>query len=159
MYSKAKDKDFVVIFNSDGWGGNLLETSLGWQSIFTGIESELAGSDYTSLLLNYQRTVKTLRGRLNELVERITGYPSKAKDLASRVEFFTRHIPDLRVILANENNGTVISDNVMNILEDNPQGYSIQTGPLSWSKNIVSDRTLVITNNGIVPDSYSQGNF
>ena len=158
-YSKAKDKDFIVIFNSGGWGGNLLEASLGWQSIFTGIESELASSGYTSLLLDYRRTVKTLRGCLDELGERITGYSSKAKDLAVRVEFLTNHIPDLRVILTGESTGTVICDSVMNILEDNPQVYSIQTGPPFWHENIALNRTLLLTSNGIVPDSYSQGDF
>jgi len=159
MYSEAKDKDFVVIFNSGGWGGNLLETSLGWQSIFTGIESELASSGYTSLLLDYQRTAETLRSYLDEIVERITGYPSKAKDLASRVEFLTNHNPGLRVILTGESNGAVICDRVMNILEDNPQVYSIQTGPPFWHENIVLDGTLLLTNNGLIPDSYSQGDF
>lgn len=159
MYLEANDKDFVVIFNSGGWGGNLLETSLGWRSIFTGIESELASSGYTSLLLDYQRTVETLRGRLNELRERISGYPSKAKDLASRMEFLTNHNPDLRVILTGESTGTIICDRVMNILEDKPQVYSIQTGPPFRYENIVLARTLLLTNNGIVPDSYSDGDF
>jgi len=159
MYAKAKDKDFVVIFNAGGWGGNLLETSLGWQSIFTGIESELASSGYTSLLLDYQRSVKTLRGYLDESVERITGYPSKAKFLAVRVEFLTKHNPGLRVILTGESTGTVICDRVMHILKNNPQVYSIQTGPPFWHENMVLDRTLLLTSNGIIPDSFSQGDL
>ncbi len=159
MYSKAEDKDFVVIFNSGGYGGNLLENTPGWQSIFTGIESELAGSGYTSLLLDYQRTAKTLRSRLDELVERITGYPSKAKFLASRVEFLTKHNPGLRVILTGESTGIIIADRVMTILEDNPRVYSIQTGPPFWHENVTLDRTLLLTSNGIMPDSFSQGDF
>jgi len=159
MYAKAKDKDFVVIFNSGGWGGNLLETSLGWRSIFTGIESELASLGYTSLLLDYQRSVKTSRGCLDEFVERMTGYPSKAKFLAGRVEFLTKHNPGLRVILTGESTGTIICDSVMNILKSNPQVYSIQAGPPFWHENIVLDRTLLLTSNGIIPDSFSQGDF
>lgn len=159
MYAKAKDKDFVVIFNSGGWGENLLEASSGWQSIFTGIESELASSGYTSLLLNHRRSVKTLRGYLDESVERITGYPSKAKFLASRVQFLTKHNPELKVILTGESTGTIICDSVMNMLQNNPQVYSIQTGPPFWHENMVLDRTLLLTSNGIIPDSFSQGNF
>ncbi len=159
MYSEAKGRDFVVIFNSGGWGGNLLEASPGWWSISTGIESELASSGYTSLLLNYRRTVKTLRSCLDEVVERITSYPSKAKDLACRMEFITSHIPDLRVILTGESTGTVICDRAMDILRDNPQVYSIQTGPPFWYENIALERTLLLISNGIVPDSYSQGDF
>ncbi len=158
-YLEAKDKDFVVVFNSGGWGWTLVETSPGWWSIFTGIESELNSSGYTSLLLTYRRTVDTLQGRLNEIAGMITGYSSKAEDLAYRVEFLTSHITDLRVIVAGESTGTIISDRTMTILSDNPQVYSIQTGPPFWYDNIMLGRTLVMTDNGIFPDAYSQGDF
>jgi len=158
-YEAAKDKDFIVIFNPGGWGGNLVENSPGWQSISTGIKSELDSSGYTSLWLNYRRTVEGSRGRLDEAVEMMTRYPSKAEDLASRIEFITIHVPELRVILAGESTGTVICDRVMIILGDNPQVYSIQTGPPFWYDSVMSNRTLVMTSNGIVPDSVNQGDF
>ena len=159
IYEAAKDKDFIVIFNPGGWGWTPVETSPGWSSIFTGIESELESSGYTSLLVNHQRTVKGLRSRLDEIVEMITHYPTKAKDLAVRVEFLTDQVPELRVILAGESNGTVICDRVMSTLGDNPQVYSIQTGPPFWYDNVMLNRTLLLTDNGIVPDSFSQGDF
>jgi len=159
IYSEAKDKDFVILFNPGGWGWNLVEHSPCWQSIFTGIKSELDSSGYTSLILNYQRTVDNLQGHFNELEEMITGYSSKAQDLADRVEFLTTNIPDLKVIIAGESNGTIICDTVMNILADNPQVYSIQTGPPFWHMTTMLNRTLVITDNGIIPDSFSQGDF
>ena len=158
-YLEAKDKDFVVIFNPGGWGWNLLDASPGWHSIFTGMESELDNLGYTSLLLSYQRTTNSLRGHLDELVEMVTGYSSKANDLVYRVDFLTNHIPRLKVIITSESTGTIISDCVMSMLEDNSQVYSIQTGPPFWHKSIMLDRTLVITNNGIIPDSFSQGDF
>jgi len=159
LYLEAKDKDFIIVFNPGGWGWNLVETSPGWWSIFNGIKSELDSLGYTSLLLNHLRTVETSLGRLDECVEMIACYPSKAEDLASRMEFLTSHIPDLRVIIAGESTGTVITDRVMSILKDNPQVYSIQTGTPFWHKNIMLDRTLVMTSNGITPDSFSQGDF
>lgn len=158
-YLEAGDKDFVIVFNPGGWGWNLIEASPGWYSIFTGMELELDDLGYTSLCLNYQRTTDNLLGRLNELVKLVTGYSLKAKDLVCRVEFLTDHVPDLRVIIAGESNGTIISDYVMNILEDNQQVYSIQTGPPFWYKNIMLDRTLLLTDNGITPDSFSRGDF
>jgi len=159
MYLEAKDKDFVVVFNPGGWGWNLVEASPDWWSIFSGIKSELDSSGYSSLLLNYQRTTDNLHGHIDELVEMMTRYPSKAKDLASRVEFLTSHIPDLRVIVTGESNGTIICDSVMNELKDNPRVYSVQTGPPFWHRNIMLDRTLLLTSNGIIPDSFSQGDF
>ena len=158
-YAEAKDKDFVVIFNPGGWGWNVLDSSPGWKSIITGIEIELDSLGYDSLLLSYQRTDESVRGVIDEFVEVTSVYPSKAENLASRVEFLTDHIPDLKVIVAGESNGTVISDGAMNILQNNPQVYSIQTGPPFWHKSIKLDRTLVLDNNGRTPDSFSQGDI
>ena len=156
-YAEAKDKDFVVIFNSGGWGWNVPDRSPGWKSIINGIESELDSMGYDSLLLNYRRTDENLRGVVDEFMEVIDVYPSKAENLACRVEFLTAHIPDLKVIVAGESNGTVISDGAMSILQDNPQVYSIQTGPPFWHKSIMLDRTLVLNDNGMIPDSFSRG--
>lgn len=158
-YLEAKDKDFVIVSNPGGWGWNLTVASSGWGSVLDGIKSALDSSGYESLLLGYQRTGETLRGCLDELVEMITLYPSKAKDLASRVEFLTDNIPNLRVIIAGESNGTVIADKAMSLLKDDSQVYSIQTGPPFWHENLTSDRTLLITSNGIIPDSFSRGDF
>ena len=158
-YLEAKDEDFVIVFNTGGWGWDSLEATQGWQSITTGIEAELASLGYESLSLSYQRTAKTLRAQLKEGMEMATNYPSKAKDLASRIDFLTTNIPDLKVIITGESNGSVISDSVMSILEDNPRVYSIQTGPPFWHRSIKAERTLVVDDNGIVPDSFSQGDF
>ena len=159
VYSEAEDKDYIIFFNSGGWGWNMVENSPEWWSISAGIKSELDSSGYESLLLDYQRTVNTWRGRLNELLEMAKGYSSKGKELASRVEFLTSHNSDLKVILAGESNGAIICDEAMSILEDNPQVYSIQTGPPFWHRNVMRDRTLVLNSNGIIPDSFSQGHF
>jgi len=158
-YLEAKDKDFIVFFNPGGWGWNLAGASPGWSSIFTGIKSELTSSGYKSLLLNYHRTVNTFRGRLNEIVEMLNGYSSKANLLAHQVDFLTTHIPNIKVIIAGESNGTIISDQTMHILAHNPQVYSIQTGTPFWHTNMVQDRTLILNNNGIIPDSFSRGDF
>ena len=158
-YIKAEDKDFIVVFNSGGWGWNLLDKTPGWSSILAGIKSELDSLGHESIILSYRRTSDTMRGRLKEFVEVTTDYPSKAKDLAYRVEFLTAHIPDLRVIVTGESNGTVISDCSMSILRDNPQVYSIQTGVPFWHENVMLDRTLVLNSNGTGPDTFSQGDI
>ena len=159
LYSQAEGKDFIILFNPGGWGRDFVGRSSGWWSIFAGIESELDSSGYTSVVLNYQRTVNTLRGNLNEVGEMLTGYSSKARNLASRIEFVTAHNPDLKVIIAGESNGTIICDRTISILSDNTQVYSIHTGPPVWYNSLALDRTLIITDNGIVPDSFSQGDL
>ena len=158
-YLEAKDKDFIIVFNPGGWGWSLLESCPGWYSIARGIQSELDSLGYTSLLLDYQRTANTLSGRLDEFLLMLNLQQSRVQGLAYRVDFLTNHIPSLRIILTGESNGTIISDQAMNMLKDNPQVYSIQTGPPFWHKNVTLDRTLLFTNNGVTPDSFSQGDL
>ena len=158
-YIEAKDSDFVVIFNPGGWGTKVLEKSPTWCEICQGIKTELDGLGYSSLILDYRRTAENMRGLTKELVELFSVYPSKAKNLAGRVEFLTRNVPDLKVIIAGNSNGTVISDTVMDILHDNPRVYSIQTGTPFWHKRTTVERTLVLDTNGRIPDAFSQGDI
>ncbi|MBI2860546.1 MAG: hypothetical protein HYX91_03445 [Chloroflexi bacterium] len=158
-YVEARDKDFVIVFNPGGWGWNRLESSPGWYSIITGITSELEDLGYSSLLMDYRRTANTFWGRLDEFGEAMTFYPNKGEYLARRVEFLTRNIPDLKVIVAGESVGTIISDKAMDLLRDNAQVYSIQTGPPFWHKPASLDRTLVLDDNGRYPDVFTRADF
>lgn len=158
-YVEARDKDIVVLFNPGGWGWDFLDNSPGWESISVGIESELDSLGYKPLLLDFRRTKETYQGLVREFVELVSDYPSKAENLACRVEFLTAHNPDLKVIITGESNGTVISDRVMHILQDNPRVFSIQTGIPFWHRNVMRDRTLLLNNNGVTPDSFSRGDI
>ncbi len=158
-YAEAEDKDFVVVFNSGGWGWNILDRTPGWQSILDGIESELDDLGYQSLLLNYRRTSETTWGCVKEFFEATIDYPSKSRDLAKRVQFLTTHIPGLKVIITGESNGTVVADATMGILRNNPKVYSIQTGIPFWHRQVMRERTLVMNSNGTVPDSFSEGDI
>ena len=158
-YVEVKDKDVVVVFNSGGWGWNLVEMTPGWSSILDGLESKLDSLGYKSLVLNHKRTSEGMMACIREFFEGSIQYPSKGKELARRVEFLTTSVPNLNVIVAGESNGTVIVDSAMNILQDNPQVYSIQTGTPFWHNSIELDRTLLLNNNGLTPDTFSYGNI
>jgi hypothetical protein len=158
-YIEARDTDVVVMFNSGGWGWNLTEETPGWASILDGIKTELKNLGYESVVLNYRRTSSGIRGCLTELMEAITRYPHKARELASRVEFLSVHLPDLRIIVAGESTGTVISDKTMGILKDNANVYSIQTGTPFWHKPTALERTLLMNSNGQGIDTFSYGNI
>ncbi|MFH1651951.1 MAG: hypothetical protein ABID87_07630 [Chloroflexota bacterium] len=158
-YLEAQDKDFVIVFNSGGWGWKSVDASPGWQSIIDGVREELAAEDYTAVMFNYRRTSENMRGLAKEFVEAANGYPAKARDLAYQVRFITTHAPEVRVILAGESNGTVISDTAMDLLRDEPRVYSIQTGPPFWHHPMTMDRTLVLRDNGTRPDTFTQGNI
>jgi len=158
-YLEAKDKDLVVVFNAGGWGWSSIERSHQWQSIYHGMEAALVDMGCKSLWLNYERTAHNLLGCLNEATAIVTDYSAKAQSLTRRVEFLVDNLPDLKVIIAGESEGAAMTGEAMKSLADNPQVYSIQTGPPFWHKNGKLERTLVLTDNGIVPDAFSNGDI
>jgi hypothetical protein len=159
-YMAAQKADVVIFFNPGGWGWSSIEEKpSGWISILNGITAQLDSQGYRSFILNYQRTTPGLRGVFKEFFEATAGYPRKAEDLRRRVAFLTDHLPDLKVIIAGESTGTVISDRAMNLLDNNPNIYSIQTGTPFWYRPIEMDRKLLMNSNGNGIDTFSYGNI
>jgi hypothetical protein len=158
-YAEAEKKDVVIFFNSGGWGWNSIQETSGWGSILDGIQTQLDNLGYSSFILNYQRTSRSFRGCIKEFFEATAGYPRKARDLSLRVAFLTDHLPELKVIFAGESTGTVISDKAMDILEYNPNIYSIQTGTPFWYRPADIERKLLMNTNGLGVDTFSYGNL
>lgn len=158
-YVKARESDVVVFFNPGGWGWNKMDKAVGWSSILGGIQSELEGLGSRALVLNYQRTSKGLYGCIREFTAVVTRYPAKASELAKRVTFLTDHITGLKVIIAGESTGTVISDKTMGMLRNDGQVYSIQTGTPFWYQPSSPGRTLLMNSNGKTVDTFSYGNI
>jgi hypothetical protein len=158
-YVEAKNSDVVIFFNSGGWGWNSIQDSPGWISILDGIRAHLENLGYRSFVLNYQRTNRSLKGCVKEFFEAAASYPRKARDLSRRVAFLSDHLPVLKVIIAGESLGSVISDKTMDILEYNTNVYSIQTGTPFWYQPTEIDRKLLMNSNGRGIDTFSYGNL
>jgi hypothetical protein len=158
-YVAAKKADVVIFFNPGGWGWDSIEDTPGWVSIIDGIRAKLDSLGYSSLVLNYQRTSRGLKGCIKEFFESAAGYPRKARDLSRRVAFLSDHLPELKIIIAGESTGTVISDKTMNILDYNPNIYSIQTGTPFWYQPSEMDRKLLMNSNGSGIDTFHYGNL
>lgn len=158
-YLWAAGSQVVIIFNSGGWGWSSVSESFGWMSIIDGIEDYLGELGYRSTSFDYRRTASSLSGCIGEISE-ILGLSSlKAEELAIRVEFLTSEIPELNIVLAGESNGAAICEEARRLLEDNPQVFYIETGPPFWYPATSSEQALVITDNGIYPDTFSSGDF
>jgi len=155
-YQAAQGKDVVVFFNSGGFGWDAINETVEGQGFIDGIGAELENLNLSPLLLNHKRTTVTVNGGVSEFLLATGYYPTKSKDLATRVKFLTDHIPGIKVILAGLSNGTLICDSVMNILKDNQRLFSVQMGPPFWNDAASTERTLVLRSNGIIPDSFSQ---
>ena len=158
-YLEAREKDFVIIHNPGGWGWDSIEESPKLGTIIDGIEAELARLGYGSLVLEHKRTAHSLNGCVSELMLAADLFPTKAEDLAARIEFLTNHIPDIRIILTGESNGAAFCEVVMQSVQQNSQIYSIQIGPPFWHNDSLSSRILVLRSNGSVPDTFSHGDI
>ena len=158
-YLVAKEVDVLVVVNSGGWGWSSIEAALHGPEFIAGLDAELTGMGYSTLWLDFYRTPKTLNGCLSEFMMAPGLYPAKAEDLAARVDFLTRNIPELRVLLTGESNGCTICHGAMQILDGNPQVFSIQMGLPFWNNSDNSDQSLILRTNGIVPDAFSQGDM
>jgi hypothetical protein len=109
--------------------------------------------------MDYKRTRHGFAGIIGEVEELLGLQPAKAEELAARVDFLTRNIPGLRVILTGESNGATIAEDTMGLLKDNPNVFSIQTGPPMWHLSHEFPRSLVVMNNGVQPDTFSNGDI
>lgn len=158
-YLAASDQNFVVIFNPGGWGWDPVSEIPGWESILFGIEKTLDGFGYKTLLVDFKRTRHGLNGIIGELEVLAGIQPAKAEELAALVTFLTQHLPDLRVILTGESNGATIADNALSLLRQNPRVFAIETGPPAWHPSMEFERSLVIANNGVQPDTFSNGDI
>jgi hypothetical protein len=156
-YSEARSKDIVIFFNSGGMGWNLTKDTPGWASILDGIKTQLETLGYHPLVLNYRRTGSGLRSSIREFFEAAYRYPQKSKDLARRVEFLIDNLSALKIIIAGESTGTVISEKTMRVLKDRTNIFSIQTGMPFWHRPVVQQRTLSMTSNGSNIDTFSDG--
>lgn len=156
-YVEARDKDIVIVFNSGGMGWNLTTDTPGWSSILNGIKTQLEALGHHPLVLNYRRTGSGLWNSAKEFIEAACRYPSKARDLARRIIFLIDNVPHLKVIIAGESTGTVISEKTMRLLRDREDVYSIQTGMPFWHTPEVIERTLSMNDNGLRLDTFHYG--
>jgi hypothetical protein len=156
-YVAARGKDILLFFNSGGMGWNLTKDTPGWASILTGIKTHLESLGYRPVMLNYRRTGSRLRDTIREFFEAARRYPNKTKDVARRITFLLDNVPGLKVIIAGESTGTVISEKTMRLFKDNKDVYSIQTGIPFWHTPVVNERTLSMNDNGMCLDTFHYG--
>jgi hypothetical protein len=152
LYYRVKDHDIVIFCTPGGWGKKPLEADIQGRSWLSGIESELTRLGYNYYEVEDIRTEKGLWGYFFELKEQLTHYPSKAKELAAKIDFLTRQVTGLKVIITGQSNGAAVAGEVISRLKGNPGVYSIQVGIPFWHRVSKTSRSLVIDNNGVEAD-------
>ncbi len=165
MVEEAGDKDFLVIHNPGGWGSSRLEQCLDWErSIVEGVANTIQRLGYSAAVTQHLRSGNNWWSHLRDLRDQerflFRGRTSKARVLATEVNFVTRCTDGLRVILVGVSQGAAFSNAVMRQLGEANRVYSIELGIIfaHVPRRIVTDRTCAIDGNGICPDPMVHAN-
>jgi hypothetical protein len=159
FYRAVEGKDAVLIFSPGGWGTKSVEHSRGWSSIVQGLDGILRPRGVKWQVLNYRRTPHKWYAKIDEACAQVRKYPHKAPHLARQLDFVTAHHPGLTVFLASESNGTMFNDRVMLEVKHRERVYNVATGPPFYYGMRHLEHTLILNDNGEVPDAFSQGHF
>lgn len=156
LYNQAKGHDLVIFCAPGGWGKKPMETDTQAQTWLVGMESTLTRLGYNYYEVEDIRTEKGLWGYFFELKEQFSHYPLKAKELAAKINFLTQNISGLKVIITGQSNGAGLAGEAIERLQANPEVFSVQVGMPFWHRVLKTNRSLIISNNGIGPDSLTQ---
>lgn len=162
----AKDKRFLVIHNPGGWGNAPLDELLDWErSVVDGVGTTMdeLGLSWTMVQhfrsgRNYLRHVMEIR---KEAVFFFTGRCHAARVLAAGLKLLNRHLPELTFLLVGASQGAAVGNAVMRELDGNDSVYSIELGMFfpHVPRRVITERTLAIDNNGLLPDPMFKFNF
>ncbi len=154
--NRAQGKEFLLIHNPGGWGSNTFEHCMQWErNIVNGISATIERLGHTWLLIQYYRSGTGWRDKVQDLREQYHFFATKARLMAAELEFITRHIDNLNVVMIGVSQGAAFTNSVMQQLPSHSQVYSIELGfffPYR-SRRVLTERILAIDSNGLVPDA------
>jgi len=164
--TRAQGKDLLLIHNPGGWGCTRLEQLLEWErSIVDGISTTIERLGHQWLLTQYFRNGHGWWAHLQDVREEgrffFKGRSSKTKVMAAELKFITEHIKNLKILLIGASQGAAFSNSVLRLLGELRQVYSIELGIFfaHMSRRIITERTLAIDSNGVMPDPMANRNL
>jgi len=158
--TRAQGKDFLLIHNPGGWGSTPLEHCMRWErSIVEGVSDTLDRLGYSWSLIQYFRSGSSWWAHMRDIKDQarffLQGKTFKAEVMAAELEFIIRHLSSLKVILIGVSQGAAYGNAVMQRLHGLRQVYSMELGtPFFYrSRRVVTERTLAVDGNGLMPDA------
>jgi hypothetical protein len=155
LYFDTRQVDFLLIYNTGGFGGGTMADDPEWPGVLDGINAELAALGYGSMIVEHQRGSGGLMGFLTEVDDLGCNYRRSAPELAAKLGFITKYNPALNVITTGRCFGAVISNEAIQLSAGNPRIHSVQAGRPFWYTDSGGERTLVVEDNGLMPDILS----
>lgn len=165
-YLQAQDKDILVIHNPGGWGCTSIEHLIFWEaSVVDGVKNTLNKLGYIWALWQYYRSGISSWDHLRDIPEQLryffTGKFFKAEILSAQLNFLCEHLPNLKILLLGVSQGAAFGNTVMKKIDQKQPVYSIELGMFfaHVKRRIITEQTLYLDNNGLVPDPVFNFNF
>lgn len=165
-YNKAKGKEFLLIHNPGGWGNTRLELCLDWErSIVFGVADTMEELGRTWSLTQYFRSGNSFWHHMRDVGKEARFFfksrSRQAEMMAEELGLLTQRLPDLRVVLIGASQGAAFGNAVMRELGEHSRVYSIELGIFfpHMSHRVVTERTLAIDTNGLMPDPMAHRNL
>jgi len=161
MYSMAEKSNFLLIHNPGGWGSTHIENLLQWErSIVEGVDRTIKKLGYSGSLVQYFRSATGLKAVINDIREQTRFFANKARVMAAEMKFITEHLTNLKIVMIGVSQGAAFSNAVLQEMNGQERIFSIELGtPFFYkSRRVITDRTLTLDSNGLMPDSLMEWN-
>jgi hypothetical protein len=165
-YAQAEGKDVLIIHNPGGWGSTDTEHLIYWEaSVVDGVKVALTKMERNWILLQHFRSGRKwwnhLRDTPGQIRYYLTGKFFKAKLLAAELNFLSEHVKNLDIFLLGVSHGAAFGNTVMEHTNNNTRIYSIELGTFfaHLPRRVITERTLALDGNGLVPDPVVHFNF
>jgi pimeloyl-ACP methyl ester carboxylesterase len=156
IYGRVRDRDFLLIHNPGGWGTTPIDELLQWErSIVEGVSTTIEKLGYSCQLVQYFRSGTGYREIIRDIREQMRFFEKKAGIMAAELDFITRRLSNLRIIMIGVSQGAAFSNAVTQRLNGNSRIYDIELGiPFPYrSRRVITERTLALDSNGLMPDA------
>jgi hypothetical protein len=161
MYNRAEKSNFLLIHNPGGWGSTHIENLLQWErSIVEGVDRTIRKLGYSGSLVQYFRSSTLWKDIMNDIREQTHFFTNKARVMAAEMKFITEHLTDLKIVMIGVSQGAAFSNAVLQKMDGQERIFSIELGtPFFYkSRRVITDRTLTLDSNGLMPDSLMEWN-
>ena len=157
LYLATRGEDFLLVYNTGGFGAATMMDDPEWPSVLEGIRTDLAAMGYKAVIVEHIRGGEGFGGFIDELRDLRHNYRRKARELAVKMSFLTKYNPQLKVILTGRCFGGMMCNEVMKLDGENSRLYSIQASIPFWYTEPAGQRSLVMPDNGVMPDIVTRG--
>jgi len=165
-YAQAEHTDVLVIHSPGGWGNMPWDGVQDWEkSIVTGVTNTLGKLGYNSSMVQYFRSGggiwRHLRDLPKEMRFAISGGNYRADVMEEELGFILKKLPRLKIVLVGASQGASFHNAVMMRLGNRERVYSLELGTFfpHMKRRRLTEHTLAIDNNGLMPDPMCQRNL